>query len=138
VATLAEWQEHRRQIAGGPENYGAVTTPDRSAIIGAMMNRRRFLRTVSMSLLAAPLAARAQQAATVPRVGFLSALSISSMSARLEAFRKGLRELGYVDGKTIVIEERYADERGRRGSAPALSITGTVATSAVDASLASV
>jgi hypothetical protein len=54
----------------------------------------------------------------------------SSMSARLEAFRKGLRELGYVDGKIIVIEERYADGRGRRGSAPARSITGTVPTSA--------
>lgn len=73
-----------------------------------MISRRRFLQTVSV-LLAAPVGVEAQQAATVPRVGFLSALSSSSMSARLEAFRKGLRELGYVGEKTIVIEERYAD-----------------------------
>ena len=73
------------------------------------MNRRMFLGTLAGGLLVAPLVTDAQQAATVPRVGFLSALSASSMSARLEAFRAGLRELGYVDGKTIIVDERYAD-----------------------------
>jgi putative tryptophan/tyrosine transport system substrate-binding protein len=53
--------------------------------------------------------ARAQQPAKVSRIGFLSAASPSSMSARVEAFRQGLRELGYVEGKNIVIESRYAE-----------------------------
>jgi putative tryptophan/tyrosine transport system substrate-binding protein len=51
----------------------------------------------------------AQQPKKVPRIGFLSAASPSSMSARVEAFRQGLRELGYVEGKNIFIESRYAE-----------------------------
>jgi len=53
--------------------------------------------------------AQAQQSTKVPRIGFLTAISSASMSARMEAFRKGLHELGYVEGKTIVIEYRYAE-----------------------------
>ena len=51
----------------------------------------------------------AQQPKKLPRIGFLSAASPSSMSARVEAFRQGLRELGYVEGKNIFIESRYAE-----------------------------
>ncbi len=53
--------------------------------------------------------AEAQQTKKVPRIGFLSATSPSSISARLEAFRQGLSELGYVEGKNVVIEYRYAE-----------------------------
>jgi putative tryptophan/tyrosine transport system substrate-binding protein len=53
--------------------------------------------------------ARAQQTKKVPRIGVLSAASASSMSARVAAFRHGLRELGYVEGKKIVIDYRYAE-----------------------------
>jgi len=53
--------------------------------------------------------AEAQQPAKVPRIGFLSALSPSDLSARIEAFRQGLHELGYVEGKNILIEYRYAE-----------------------------
>jgi putative ABC transport system substrate-binding protein len=53
--------------------------------------------------------AEAQQVTKVSRIGFLSALSASSMAARIEAFRQGLRELGYVEGKNIVIEWRWAE-----------------------------
>ncbi len=53
--------------------------------------------------------AQAQQATKVPRIGYLSGDSASSESARTEAFRQGLRELGYVEGKNIVIEWRYAE-----------------------------
>ncbi len=53
--------------------------------------------------------AQAQQSAKTPRIGFLSTGSPSNVPARLQAFRYGLRELGYVHGKNIVIEERYAD-----------------------------
>src|SRR5207244_13238968 len=53
--------------------------------------------------------AQAQQPAKVPRIGFLGTASPSTISARLEAFRQGLRELGYVEGKSIVIEYRWAE-----------------------------
>jgi putative ABC transport system substrate-binding protein len=58
--------------------------------------------------------AHAQQASKVPLVGFLSSVSRSSISARTEAFRQGLRELGYVEGKNIVIEWRYAEGKADR------------------------
>ncbi|MGH9427116.1 MAG: ABC transporter substrate-binding protein, partial [Terriglobia bacterium] len=51
----------------------------------------------------------AQQPKKVPRIGFLTTVSLSTISARVEAFRQGLRELGYVEGKNIVIEWRYAE-----------------------------
>jgi putative tryptophan/tyrosine transport system substrate-binding protein len=66
--------------------------------------------------------AEAQQAKKVPRIGYLSATSPSSqstMSSRTEAFRQGLRELGYVEGKNIVIEWRYAE--GKLDRLPALA-----------------
>jgi putative tryptophan/tyrosine transport system substrate-binding protein len=51
----------------------------------------------------------AQQAGKVPRIGFLSTGSSSSDSTRIEAFRQGLRDLGYVEGKNIAIEYRYVE-----------------------------
>jgi putative ABC transport system substrate-binding protein len=53
--------------------------------------------------------AEAQQPKKVPRIGFLSAVPLSSMSARVEALRQGLRELGYVEGQNIVLEYRFAE-----------------------------
>ena len=53
--------------------------------------------------------AEAQQPKKVPQIGFLSSSSPSAVSARLEAFRQGLRELGYVEGKNIIIEYRFAE-----------------------------
>ena len=63
--------------------------------------------------------ATAQQPAKIPRIGFLSVASPSSMSARVEAFHQGLRELGYVEGKNIAIEYRYAE--GKLDRLPALA-----------------
>ena len=60
-------------------------------------------------LLAVAVIAEAQQPAKVPRIGYLAASSPSTNLARIEAFRQGLRELGYVEGKNIVIEWRYAE-----------------------------
>ena len=62
-----------------------------------------FLTTVSP--------AGAQQPVKVPGIGFLATVSFSTISDRVEAFRQGLRELGYVEGKTIVIEYRWAEGR---------------------------
>src|SRR5215475_9609391 len=60
-------------------------------------------------LLTLSFSAGAQQPKKVPRIGFFSSTSLSTISARVEAFRQGLRELGYVEGKNIVIEYRYAE-----------------------------
>ena len=63
---------------------------------------------VSLTLASVHLA-EAQQPAKVPRIGFLSTNPPAAMSDRTEAFRQGLHELGYVEGKNIVIEYRYAE-----------------------------
>jgi putative ABC transport system substrate-binding protein len=65
-------------------------------------------------LLALSLPAQAQQPTKVARIGYLSANSASTNPTRIEAFRQGLRELGYVEGKNIVIEYRYADGKPDR------------------------
>ena len=56
------------------------------------------------------VSAQAQQPTKVARIGLLVAVSPSAAAARTEAFRQGLRELGYVEAKNIVIESRYAEE----------------------------
>src|SRR5882724_3215737 len=69
---------------------------------------------VALVLLAVAVMAHAEQPARVPRIGFLFVSSLSSNSARMEAFRQGLHELGYVEGKNIVIEWRSAEEKSDR------------------------
>src|SRR4030095_9204138 len=68
-----------------------------------------FLVTVVMLTVA--VTAEAQQTAKIPRIGYLTATFLSANSPRTDAFKKGLRELGYVDGKDIVIEWRSAEEK---------------------------
>ena len=65
-------------------------------------------------LLGVGVLAHAQQARKISRIGFLAAVSHSANSARFEAFRQGLRELGYVEGKNIVIEYRYTEGKSDR------------------------
>ena len=72
------------------------------------MERRTFLGLATGALLAAPLAAEAQPA-KVPRIGFLGVASAATLTSRVEAFRAGLREIGYTEGKNLVIEFRWAD-----------------------------
>jgi ABC-type uncharacterized transport system substrate-binding protein len=70
-------------------------------------------------LLALCASAHAQQPAKVPRIGYLAGASISAISPRINAFRDGLHELGYVEGKNIIIEWRSA--YGKRDRLPALA-----------------
>ena len=65
-------------------------------------------------LLALPVAAQAQQPAGIPRIGILIPASASVYSARVEALRQRLRDLGYVEGKNILIEYRYAEGKLER------------------------
>ena len=78
------------------------------------MHRRVFIRTLLAGFLGSSLTSRAQQPAKVARIGFLGANSASSWASRLEAFRLGLRELGYVEDANIVIEFRWAEEQYER------------------------
>src|SRR5438477_3137787 len=76
-----------------------------------MIERRTFMAMLTGGLLTAPLAAEAQQAGKVPRIGFLSLTSPSDRPPLLDAFRQRLRELGWVEGQNIVIDYRYAEDR---------------------------
>jgi putative ABC transport system substrate-binding protein len=80
------------------------------------VDRRTFLAG-SAALLSAPLAAEGQQAAKVPRIGYL-ALNLANPHLH-EAFRQGLRDLGYVEGHNVVIE--YRDAEGKSERLPALA-----------------
>jgi putative tryptophan/tyrosine transport system substrate-binding protein len=72
-----------------------------------------------VALLSESAGAKAQQPTKVPRIGFLGTASASANLVRIEAFRQGLRELGYVEGKSIVIEYRWAE--GKLDRIPALA-----------------
>src|SRR5436190_21118674 len=78
------------------------------------MDRRMFIGGVAGSLLAASLAARAQQGGKIYRIGILEPIPAAQNAANLDALRKGLRELDYVEGRNLVIEYRSADGRAER------------------------
>ncbi|HEV8456807.1 MAG TPA: ABC transporter substrate-binding protein, partial [Methylomirabilota bacterium] len=78
-----------------------------------MMERRTFMAMIAGGLLAAPLAASAQQAAKIARIGYLSP-NLAASPHRQEAFRQGLRDLGYVEGRNVVIESRDAEGKFER------------------------
>ena len=84
-----------------------------------MIDRRAFLAGTGAVLLAAPLIAQAQQAAKVARIGYLTGANPSASPHQTEAFRQGLRDLGYVEGRDLVIEYRSAE--GRIERLPALA-----------------
>jgi ABC-type uncharacterized transport system substrate-binding protein len=84
-----------------------------------VMKRRTFLALIPGSLLAAPLAAGAQQAGKVYRIGFLGLSSPAGYASNLKAFRQELRDLGYEEGKNILIDYRWAE--GRHERLPALA-----------------
>ena len=83
------------------------------------MRKKFFGLALSTMLYALCLPVEAQQAEKVPRIGYLSGSPPSSITARTEAFRQGLRDLGYVEGKNIVIEWRSGE--GKRDRFPALA-----------------
>jgi putative ABC transport system substrate-binding protein len=82
------------------------------------MKRRELLGALSAAVFMGPLAARAQQAGKLPTIGFLGANTASSQRASTDAFVQRLRELGWIDGRTVAIEYRWAEGHFER--APAL------------------
>jgi putative ABC transport system substrate-binding protein len=82
------------------------------------VKRRRFLLTSLAGALAAPLAAEAQPAAKVPRIGYLAG-SLAATGNLHQHFLQGLRDLGYVEGRNVMIE--YRDAEGKYDRLPALA-----------------
>jgi putative tryptophan/tyrosine transport system substrate-binding protein len=78
------------------------------------MKRREFITLLGGAALAQPLAARAQQVGKLPTIGFLGPLSQSAMSPWTAAFVQRLRELGWLEGRTVAIEYRWGEGRDER------------------------
>jgi putative tryptophan/tyrosine transport system substrate-binding protein len=87
------------------------------------MKRREFIGLVS-GLAAWPIAGHAQPTAKVSRVGFLGVASPLEWASKVEALRAGLRDLGYIEGKNVVIEFRWAEGKYERLPALAQELVG--------------
>ena len=78
------------------------------------MNKRLLVSFVAILILAVVQTVGAQQPKKLPRIGFLGGTSPAVFSARLDAFRQGLRDLGYIEGENIVAEYRWAEGKAER------------------------
>ena len=76
--------------------------------------KRREFVTLLSGAVAWPLAARAQQAGKQWRIGMLETISAAANAANLNALRKGLRDLGYVEGQNLILERRSAEGHAER------------------------
>src|SRR5207342_3618377 len=101
------------QMSRGVSDEGRVERAEKK------MKKKITFLTLCAMLFALCFPAEAQQPAKIPRIGYLSGNSLSAIVARAEAFRQGLRELGYVEGKNIIIEWRSAE--GKPDRLPALA-----------------
>jgi len=90
------------------------------------MRRREFITLVGGAAAGWPLAARAQQQqpGKTPRIGFLTRKTDASVSTQIDAFRRGLGDLGWVEGKSISIEYRDAEGQADRLRALAAELVG--------------
>jgi hypothetical protein len=90
--------------------------------LGARMRRREFLGVLS-AVAAWPVTARAQQQGRMRRIGFLSSYTAEAGREIIGCFRKGLEQLGWVEGQNISVEYRWAEARSERYSVLATELT---------------
>jgi ABC-type uncharacterized transport system substrate-binding protein len=81
---------------------------------GVDVRRREFITLVGGATVAWPLTVRAQQSASVPKIGVLWPGAAPPTSPRMESFRLALRQFGYIEGQTVAIELRYAEKGVRQ------------------------
>src|SRR5262252_10018859 len=89
-------------------------TPNRRVTVASHIERRKFLVTLGGAAAAWPFAARAQQAGKLPTIGYLGASTPSFDTQRVGAFVQRLRELGWIESRTIAIEYRWSEGRTER------------------------
>jgi putative ABC transport system substrate-binding protein len=80
------------------------------------MQRREFITLLGGTVATWPLAAPAQQSAKLPTIGFLGSGTAATQSQWLATFVQGLRELGWIEGRTVAIEVRWAEGRSERAA----------------------
>ncbi len=99
--------------------FRAFSSDNRKSKIQKRPRTRKLLGLFAVALTVHAVNAEAQQPTKIPRIGYLGGASLCAIPARIEAFRQGLRELGYVEGKNIVIGWRWAE--GKPDRLPALA-----------------
>jgi putative tryptophan/tyrosine transport system substrate-binding protein len=82
--------------------------------MASYIRRRKFLATLGGAAAAWPIAARAQQAGKLPTIGFLGTTTPSAWSQWVTAFVQRLRDFGWIEGRTIAVEYRWAEGRSDR------------------------
>src|SRR5262245_38825468 len=106
------WRERRRSFVRMSREARGLSGVRRSET----MSRKTYFWLLGTTLIGIAGISEAQQTAKIPRIGYLSVSSLSAMADRIEAFRQGLRELGYAEGKNIIVEWRYGEEKPDRVS----------------------
>src|SRR6266436_4646571 len=111
-SSFAVW-DPKRLRASGRDGETVMTEPPSPlrVLLSQHTKRREFVSFLAGAAAAWPLAARAQQPAKLPIIGFLSSSSPANRASLITAFRQGVRESGYVDGKSVAIEYRWAEDQ---------------------------
>jgi putative tryptophan/tyrosine transport system substrate-binding protein len=91
-----------------------MNDPQPEGHMASHIERRKFLATLGSAVAAWPLAARAQQPAKLPTIGYLGATTAAAQKPWTEAFLQRLHELGWIEGRTLAIEYRWGEGRNER------------------------
>jgi putative ABC transport system substrate-binding protein len=105
---------HRPRDGSVVSSRHCMNDPQPEGHAASYIERRKFLATLGGAAVAWPLAGRAQRSERTPVVGFLSSESRSAFGHRLEGFHRSLAESGYVEGKNVVVEYRWAEGQYER------------------------